>query len=63
MILFAYIDTGLELVRIVGLVRRIGSTYNLHIKDGPTEECRSSFRCLSQFLSYEMEIYQLLMVL
>ena len=59
----ASIDTRLELVGVVRSVRRAGSIYNLHRKGGPTGECRPPLRCLSQFLSYERERDQLLIVL
>ena len=49
-----FINTGLDLT---------GSIYNLHIKDGPTGECRSSLRCLGQFISYQKGKYKLLIVL
>ena len=57
------IDTGLELARVIGPVSRARSIYNLHRKGGPVGECRPPLRCLSQFLSYEKERDQLLMVL
>ena len=57
------IDIRLKLVRVVGLVHRAKSMYNLHKKGGQTGECRSNLRCLSQFFSYEREIDQLSMVL
>ena len=37
--------------------------YNLHRKGGLAGERRSPLRCLSQFISYYMEINQLLMAL
>ena len=49
----SFIDTGLELAGVIGLVRRAGSIYNLHRKGGPTGECQPSLRCLSQFLSLQ----------
>ena len=49
-----FINTGLDLT---------GSIYNSHIKSGPTGECRSYLRCLSQFISYQKGKYQLLIVL
>ena len=48
---------------MAGSVRRVGSMYNLHKKGGPAGECRPPLRFLSQFLSYEREKDQLLMVL
>ena len=53
----------LELVGVVGPVRRAGSIDNLQIKGGPTWECQPPLRCLSQFLSYERERDQQFMVL
>ena len=37
----ASIDTRVELVGVVGSICLARSMYNLHIKDGPTGECRS----------------------
>ena len=55
--------TGPELAGVTGPVRRAGLIYNLHRKGGPTGECQPPLRCLSQFISYERERDQLLMVL
>ena len=57
------IGTRLEFAEVVGLVRRAGSIFNLHRRGGPTKECRSSLRYLSQFLSHERERDQLLIFL
>ena len=57
------INTELELAGVAGSVRLVKLIYNLHIKGGLVGECRSTLRCLSQFLSYERERDQLLMVL
>ena len=59
----AYINSGLELAGVVGPVRWARSIYNLHRKGDPAGECRLCLRFLSQFLSYERERDQWLMVL
>ena len=59
----ASINIRLELAGVGGMVRWAGSIYNLHKKGGLVGECRPPLRCLSQFLSYERERDQLLMVL
>ena len=59
----ASIHTEMELAGVDGSVHRAGSIYNLHRKGDPMGEYQPPLRFLSQFLSYERERDQWLMVL